>query len=210
MDDVASLDSWKPVRTIAPPTSTFAGSNAGVRLQTGRTIGKNIRVMSTTLSPTINATVTVGGQRSSRPPMGATNRGSQNQQQHAGVVEEMSPLSQPPPSNLHEYITQSPTTKRSAGGKGGGGGGKSVPNRFAPIPRQKIPRQKPPPSTMTPNLDGTVPWNPAANPVPSGGPDMEIGKGSSPIKGAVAPSNPIAPAHIRLYPSPPKEPKVSE
>ncbi|GMI14497.1 hypothetical protein TrVE_jg9761 [Triparma verrucosa] len=205
MDDVASLDKWTPVRTLKQPTSQFSGSNAGVRLNTGRMIGQNIRVNATHTQPTLNVTV---GNKPQRPPMGQTNQ-NQSSSRTPPTQHSSPPAKQKTPSSLHEFLqtTNSPPThsSRRAGSMG------STSNRFAPIPRMKPVRQRPPQSTMTANLDGTTPWNPAASAIPSGGPDMEIGRKASgrrsskskndesPLKSSNKPSDPISPAHTRIF-----------
>ena len=65
MDDVASLNSWTPSRTLAQPTSKFESASDGVRLGTGRVIGQNISLEKKFARPTLNLNLTLGGQGTS-------------------------------------------------------------------------------------------------------------------------------------------------
>ncbi|GMI16519.1 hypothetical protein TrLO_g10777 [Triparma laevis f. longispina] len=214
MDDVASLDKWAPIRTLQQPTSQFSSSNAGIRLNTGRIIGQNIKVSTTHTAPTLNVTL---NNKPHRPSMGQTNQSRTPPQSYMVAADnsqtnsqrEYSAPKQRTPRNMEEFLqtTNSPPThsSRRQGSMG------STSDRFAPIPRMKPVRQRPPPSTMTPNLDGTIPWSSAASAVPSGGPDMSIGRSKSnitslssnqnqsPLKSSTKPEDPISPAHTRIF-----------
>mmetsp|Transcript_18863 Transcript_18863/g.39250 ORF Transcript_18863/g.39250 Transcript_18863/m.39250 type:complete len:474 (+) Transcript_18863:41-1462(+) len=184
MDSVASLDSWKPARTLKQPTSQFPKANAGVRLNTERHIGVNIEVERRG-APSLNMKV------------GGAGGGS------TGGGDVPSPLS----SNLNAFINSPPRSVKVSE--------KKVPNRFAPIPRQKPVRAKPNQPNVNQNYDGSTPWFPSAAPQapgepgsarirrPSGGRTNRVasdkGQTESPVKTSKAPDNPVSPAHTRIF-----------
>lgn len=93
MDNVASLDSWKPSRTLSQPTSQFSKADAGVRLNTGRHIGVGIEVTRRE-GPSATLNMKMGG-----------NEGNK--------VDVPSPLS----SNLNAFINSPPRSVRMDSGK---------------------------------------------------------------------------------------------
>jgi len=79
----------------------------------------------------------------------------------------------------------------------------SAPTRFSPIPRMKVVQHKnggPVTNnrTVNPNSDGTNPWYTAAVPVSGQEIGQSGGGGRSPLEGG-KPTEPISPAHTRIF-----------